>query len=874
MQPLKSYEIRQRFLDFFKKKNHQVIQGSSIVPQHDPSLLFINSGMAPLKKYFLGEATPPNKRLANVQPCIRTKDIDDVGDRHHLTMFEMLGSWSIGDYYKKEAVQFAYAFLVDELKFDPKRLLVTVYKGDKKLGLAEDEVSAKAWEDAGIAKERILFLGADNFWGPAGETGPCGPCTEVFFDFGPDFGDEYKPGQDFDTTSRYIEIWNAGVFMELNKLADGSFEPLAIKSVDTGSGLERMCMAMNNTQTVYETDLFEPLMQTAQKIFAKKPLSLASKRMLSDHMRAATLMLAEGVVPSNEGRGYIPRRLLRRAISICVAEKVKSESLVQLVDVTVKLLGEVYPVLTKKHAHIQQNVLKEIKDFEPTIAQGLKLLNEKLQNSVETNSLSGDDIFTAVATHGVPIEVVKKFASDNNLNADINGFEKKFTEHQEISRSGGKNKSTGKDSPALKKIATFLQQNPVGETSFNGYGSLNATSSIVALFSHRGAISTEAGTGEKVFFVTDSTCFYGEGGGQVGDKGTASTKDSELTISDTIKLGDTFIHIAAILSGTIKTKDQIELRVNSDKRLRTRRNHSATHLLHSALRETLGDHVTQKGSHVDDKRLRFDFQHPQAVTTMQLAKVEQLVNQWIWDNSPTQATFKSYDDAIAAGALALFSEKYGDKVRVIEFGNNSTELCGGTHVEATGEIGSFVITSESSVARGVRRIEALTSENAYLYNVDKRHIVSSLEKNLNVKSDKVLERVEQIKNARNKNNEPKPDLASAATEKINLQKAGCDIVLCYMNTDPANMKVLAERHLQENKTAAVVVSTEAQRVRILVMSEKALSKAIPAQEILKKILAGIEGKGGGKPTFAQGGGIMPSSIKELKMLIMQVLNGY
>ena len=869
MKPLNSVEIRERFLKFFKDNDHKIIAGSSLIPRNDPTLLFINSGMAPLKKYFLGEETPPSKRLANVQPCIRTKDIDDVGDRHHLTLFEMLGSWSIGDYYKQGAVELAYDLLVKHLEFDPKKLYVTVYQGDPSIGLPADEESAKAWEKVGIAKDHIIRLGKDNFWGPAGDTGPCGPCTEVFYDFGEKFGPQWQPGQEFVTTSRYIEIWNAGVFMEFNKLSSAKFEPLPIKSVDTGSGLERMVMAMNNFQTVYETDLLKPFMQTGEKLLAGKNAKIESVRMLADHMRAASFIISEGVAPNNEGQGYIPRRLLRKCVAVMVSHSVKSELLVEYCKTLSKSLGDFYPVLTKNLNKTSEVILKEIREFEPVLQNGLKLVDEKLAK-LTTKTLSGSDAFEIVATHGVPLEVLKNHCALKQVKVDEQAYELEFEKHRKVSREGAAKSGvgSGSDGPHVSNKFGAIEaiEKKVGDlppTLFIGYDKLEVTEEIVKLYDKDGKEIEEANEHSNFYLVTLKSCFYPEGGGQVGDHGMGSNEDSHFDILDTFKVGKIIVHQCHMTAGILHTRDTVQMVVNAPTRLRTRKNHSATHLLNSALRRVLGTHVAQKGSLVDENRLRFDFQHPQALSPEEIVKIEELVNRWIWDNFKADVKEKSYQEAVSSGATTLAGEKYGDKVRTVSFGDSSFELCGGTHVDSTGEIGLFLVTSESSIARGIRRIEGVTGPAALQLVQERGRILKQAAETLATSSDKLLERIAKLKSSPIKVVEANPSsLVSQMQNQEEIKLPFGTALIGQLNVDSKDLKNTAEHLLQKHAFVALVAQDE-QTTRILTMASKDTGKKLSAANVIKPILATINGRGGGKENFAQGGGDTSKSAKQI-----------
>lgn len=862
MKPISSKEIRETFLKFFQDKDHLLISSSSIIPKNDPTLLYINSGMAPLKPYFLGTEKPPLPRLCNVQPCIRTIDISDVGDRHHLTQFEMLGSWSIGNYYKEKAVELAYDLLINYLKFPLNRLIVTVYNGNKEKGLEGDSESAVAWKKAGFPEDQIFSLGDDNFWGPAGETGPCGPCTEVFFDCGEEYGPAHIPGEEFDTTKRYIEIWNAGVFMQYNKKKSGEFEELPLKSVDTGSGLERMHMVMNSLDSVYDTDLLKPILDKARALFQSDSLTESDYRVLTDHMRAGTFMLSEGVLPSNEGQGYIPRRLIRKCVALAFKAGVDANKLVSLAVCTIHLLSEWYEHFSLNEKNTLKVLTREIEEFEPVVKVGLKLLDEQIEGK-KGKPVDGKIAFEIVATHGVPLDIIKAHLQGQGLSIDQAAFDIEFKKHQDISRQGIKSASSKENSgPSLQenlaKVASTFDS-----TEFKGYKELEITTKIMGLFDSTGNEISETSSGE-FYFITDKTPFYGESGGQVGDKGYGVSGGAKIEILDTQKKKETYFHLGKIVSGKVILNNDIQLRVDESKRFLTRRNHSATHLLHSALRKVLGDHVAQKGSHVDHNRLRFDFQHFEPLAKHQISKIEKLVNGWIWENIETQTKLQDYQDAVASGAVALFGEKYSDTVRVVKFNEASTELCGGTHVKNTGEIGLFLIVSEQSIAKGIRRIEALTGAKAlemYQQNNDVLKEVTSL---LNTSIEKAIESVDQLKKsakAKAKVNEAFDIKMEKILELDNQEK----MIIASGNFDPKQIKSAGEKALDQNKAGMVVLFSNdgTENVRFLVLKSKKSNLKWKSNEIVKSLCGSTSGRGGGKELFAQGGGVLPGTLEDL-----------
>lgn len=841
MKKMNSREIREKFLDYFEKNDHLKISHASIIPHNDPTLLFINSGMAPLKNYFLGRETPPSPRLANFQPCIRTKDIDDVGDRHHLTIFEMMGSWSIGDYYKEKACKLAYDLLVHELGFPAERLYFSVYGGNDKIGIKPDHESVEAWKKCGVPADHIVMLGDDNFWGPAGDSGPCGPCTEVFFDCGDQYGPKYTPGGHFDDVSRYIEIWNAGVFMELNKNKDGTFEPLPLKSVDTGSGLERLAMVMNGCDSVYDTDLLNPLVQLSKDLI--KSDDVRTTRMLADHMRATVAILSEGVLPSNEGQGYIPRRLIRKCVAACISRGVENIDFTKHVDKTIEILGDYYPQMKAARDAVVYNLSQEVSEFVPTVKSGLAMINEELsKNSKSKDLFPGKFAFDLVTTHGLPLEVIKAELSAKNIKFDEAGYEACYEEHRKTSRVISRKGSTTEDQAKIEEA--FLSEE---NTDFTGYDSLNGSSVVVKVF-----------TGEDtVYFSTKETPFYGESGGQSGDIGTAKTANASLEILDTMKIKGTHVHVARVLSGAIKAGDKIELHVDVKNRKATMRNHSATHLLHSALHKVIGTLAIQKGSSVSADRLRFDFQNPSAVTKEQLEQIEALVNSWIMENENKTTDICGYEEAISKGAMALFGEKYDSKVRVISFGDESVELCGGTHVSATGDIGLFLITTETSVAKGIRRIEAVTGENAIALMQERMKYLREASDELKTRPEEVVQKIKDLRvEMKNQLKQAKENAGnkSQLSKEFKFEVSGVKILAGLVDGESFDLKPMGDDLINRGEYKLVCLfGADDKSIKAAVWSNDDINKKLKAGDALGTILKVINGKGGGKPQFAQGG---------------------
>ena len=849
MRKLTSNEIAETFLQFFAQRDHRIIEGASLMPRNDPTLLFINSGMAPLKDYFLGSAAPPLPRLCNVQPCLRTTDIDDVGDRHHLTYFEMLGSWSIGDYYKEKAIELAYELLVDVLQFDPQHLYATVFKGDSELGLPPDEISAGVWAKQGLATERIVALGTeDNFWGPAGKFGPCGPCTEVFYDCGAQFGPAYQHGGDFDTTKRYIEIWNAGVFIELNKTEHDGCQPLPLRSVDTGSGLERLAMIMNGHDDVYQTDTLRPIVA----VIAQQYPDVRQQRVISDHLRAATMIMAEGSAPSNSGAGYVLRRLLRKSIAIALAAGGDCAVFDTAIAQAITTMQERYPRLQQSADFIHSRCRREIADFEPVVQAGLRLLDRQLQKLKTTRSARGDSlplscstevpadfIFELVATHGLPLEIIHVYLERRGFSFNATDYEGEVAKHRQVSRAGQKERGVDTRLSLVQGVPT---------TEFLGYQQLQASSAVLALIAGEEKVSTVQGQAE-FFFIVAATPFYAEAGGQVGDRGKATTAQATLQVLDVQKKDDIYLHRARLTAGTLQVGEQLALQVDEARRGAIRCNHSVTHLVQSALRNTLGTHIAQKGSYVDEHKFRFDFQHDQAMTPAECHAVEAQVNDWIWQNLARTTAVLPYSEAIKNGALFMPGENYHEKVRTVSFGTASTELCGGTHVEATGEIGLMQIVSEASIAKGIRRLEGVTGRVALQAQQQTAALLQQACELLTVGRDGLLERITKLK--------AKPSQVvterKKTTDELSFKTARQQHLACIAQLDGAAETQALRTACTEKLTTnaiAVLLSLQADTYRIAVAATPQLS----ARAVLADFFKQVEGRGGGKDNFAQGGG--------------------
>lgn len=844
-----SSEVRELFLSFFEKNAHLRIPAAGLVPKNDPTLLYINSGMAPLKDYFTGAAKPPQKTLVNVQPCIRTRDIDDVGDRHHLTLFEMMGQWSIGDYFKEKACQLSVELLVEGYGFDLNKLFVTCYGGDKELGIPRDEESYKAWRDLGFPEERVIFLGKDNFWGPAGESGPCGPCTEVFYDTGDAYGPAYEPGQEFDSSSRYIEIWNAGVFMQYDKRANGTLDPLPFNSVDTGSGVERMTMILNGLDTVYETDLMKPTMDAVAERLGKAS-TVRDCRMITDHLRAGTFILSEGVRPGNEGRSYIPRRLLRKCIAVTTRAGLPDFAYDSLIHGIVDQMKDVYPHLNENRDVILDSFHAEKKEFERTLNRGLDKLESLCRGN--TPQISGQQAFDLFQSYGLPFDIIRDVVLEKGGRTDEAGFDVAFAKHQEVSRGLPKS-ADGEQSPWPKDDAPYRGlSDSAAESEFTGYESMVGEGEVCALLVGGQQVGI-AEAGAFVEVICSSTPFYAESGGQAGDVGHIKSDKGELVALDTQKVVGRFrVHRCRVEWGNIAVGAKVALRVDESTRRDSMNNHSATHIMHAVLRDVLGDHVKQAGSQVDADRLRFDFDHPKRCTPEQLAEIERRVNLHIRQNIERLTLETSYDDAVSKGALAFFGDTYGELVRMVKFGEVSTELCGGTHVARTGDIGLFRIVSEGSVASGVRRIVAVSGRGAMEYTMEQGQMLSSIAAKLKTKISDIPERLDALtaKKSKPKKAAPTADVAGQAQTSA----SGTKYVVARLDGNAAEIREEALRLADKIGGVAALVGEDEGKARMVVAVAKQLTEDLNANKLLAQVAPLVDGRGGGKPHLAQGGG--------------------
>ena len=862
-------EIRQAFLDFFHSKGHQVVASSSLVPHNDPTLLFTNAGMNQFKDVFLGLDKRNYSRATTSQRCVRAggkhNDLENVGytARHH-TFFEMLGNFSFGDYFKHDAIQFAWELLTSEKWFAlPKeRLWVTVYESD-------DE-AYEIWEkEVGIPRERIIRIGdnkgapyaSDNFW-QMGDTGPCGPCTEIFYDHGDHIwgGPPGSPEEDGD---RYIEIWNI-VFMQFNRQADGTMEPLPKPSVDTGMGLERIAAVLQHVNSNYDIDLFRTLIQAVAKVTGATDLSNKSLRVIADHIRSCAFLIADGVMPSNENRGYVLRRIIRRAVRHGNMLGAKETFFYKLVGPLIDVMGSAGEDLKRQQAQVEQVLKTEEEQFARTLERGLALLDEELAK-LSGDTLDGETAFRLYDTYGFPVDLTADVCRERNIKVDEAGFEAAMEEQRRRAREAS---GFGADYNAMIRVDSASE--------FKGYDHLELNGKVTALFVDGKAVDA-INAGQEAVVVLDQTPFYAESGGQVGDKGELKGANFSFAVEDTQKYGQAIGHIGKLAAGSLKVGDAVQADVDEARRARIRLTHSATHLMHAALRQVLGTHVSQKGSLVNDKVLRFDFSHNEAMKPEEIRAVEDLVNTQIRRNLPIETNIMDLEAAKAKGAMALFGEKYDERVRVLSMGDFSTELCGGTHASRTGDIGLFRIISESGTAAGVRRIEAVTGEGAIAtVHADSArlsevaHLLKGDGNNLADKVRSVLERTRQLEKELQQLKEQ-----AAAQESANLSSKAIDVngvkllVSELSGVEPKMLRTMVDDLKNQLGSTIIVLATVAEgKVSLIAGVSKDVTDRVKAGELIGMVAQQVGGKGGGRPDMAQAGGTdaaaLPAALASVK----------
>ncbi len=862
---MKTAELRQAFLDYFKQQGHTIVPSSSLVPADDPTLLFTNAGMNQFKDVFLGREERDYTRATTSQKCVRAggkhNDLENVGytARHH-TFFEMLGNFSFGDYFKREAINFAWTFLTgdDWLKLPKEKLWVTIY--------ASDDEAFDIWnQEIGVPADRIVRIGdnkgapyaSDNFW-QMGDTGPCGPCTEIFFDHGPDVAGG-PPGSPEEDGDRYIEIWNV-VFMQYNRQADGEMLPLPKPSVDTGMGLERITAVLQGVHSNYEIDLMQDLLNAASDILGGVDTTEASLRVVADHIRSCAFLIADGVMPSNEGRGFVLRRIIRRAARHGNKLGATKAFFYKLTGALVELMGDAYPQLVSSRKQIEKVLLQEEEQFAKTLDKGLRLLEQDIAE-LKGTEIPGETIFTLYDTYGFPVDLTNDIARERGLTLDYEGYEKAMERQRERARAASK---FGIDYNAAGLTIE-------GSTEFTGYEHIDGHETIRTVIVDGNEKNAQAG--DEAVVVLERTPFYAESGGQVGDTGLLTWSGGRFKVTDTQKEGNNHLHIGTVIEGELFPGLEVDARIDHARRERTKKNHSATHLMHAALRNVLGEHVSQKGSLVDPDKLRFDFSHFEPVTPEQLREIEHQVNQQILDNTPVQTELTDMEQAQARGAIALFGEKYGDTVRVLSMGSDeySVELCGGTHVARTGDIGLFRITSESGISSGVRRIEAVTGFGALEWVEDTEQTLREAAKLVKGSRESLVEKVQQTLD-RNRQlekdiNALQAKLASSAGTDLAgsaVEVGGLKVVASEMQG--ADRKALMETADQlKNKLGegvVVLASVEDGKVTLVAGVTKSATGRIKAGDLMKHLAAQVDGKGGGRPDMAQGGGNDPSRLAE------------
>ena len=832
-------ELRAKFLEYFSNSNHEVVESSPLIPANDETLLFTNAGMVQFKDVFLGSDKRPYKRATTTQRCIRAggkhNDLENVGYtlRHH-TFFEMLGNFSFGDYFKEEAIQLAWNFLTDELNLDKEKLWISVFR--------EDDEAAEIWlSKIGIDPERIVRLDEeDNFWS-MGDTGPCGPCSEIYYDHGEQY-EGTPPGSPGDDGDRFVEIWNL-VFMQFNRDAAGELTPLPKPSVDTGMGLERVAAVMQGVNSNYETDLFLNLIQASED--AIQSSGAPSHKVIADHIRSVSFLIADGIIPSNEGRGYVLRRIMRRAIRHGYKLGAKEPFMHTLVEPLVKEMNSAFPMLSSNQPHIEETIHNEENKFLETLDKGIEILEKEI-SGMSSKVIPGEIVFKLHDTFGFPFDLTADIAREQELELDETGFNKCMEEQVKNSKSASKFKGNQLDLSAID------------ETQFLGYDQLNAEGKVLGLWNDDLQVDS-ATPGKDYILALDQSPFYAESGGQVGDQGEFSGSNGSGQVTDCIKQGKIFLHKINLEQGSIKLNDTLKLSVAPSMRSDAASNHSATHLMHAALKHVLGNHVEQKGSLVDSSKLRFDFSHPKAVTKDELKQIELLVNQQTLSNAEVKTELMQLDDAIASGAEAMFGEKYDDEVRVLSMGDGfSVELCGGTHVARTGDIGMFAILSESSVSSGVRRIEAVTGFKAVELMLDIRSELQEVQGILNVGAPQVSSKVEDLikENKSLKKGNKTKDQSSVEIKEAIHKINNFDLVLIEADTQNIqDLRQLVDSSKKDQSERCVLILSHHESKLLMVCGvTDDIQAYLSANDVIQAIAKATNGKGGGRKDFAQGAG--------------------
>ena len=862
---MKTNEIRQAFIKFFESEGHQSVKSSPLIPANDPTLLFTNAGMVQFKDIFLGKEDQGFTKAVSAQRCLRAggkhNDLENVGytSRHH-TFFEMLGNFSFGDYFKEDAIQLAWDFITNELKLEKDRLWVTIFE--------DDDEAASIWlEKIGVPADRLVRLGEkSNFWS-MGDTGPCGPCSEIFYDHG-DHIDGGPPGSDDEDGDRFVEIWNL-VFMQFDRQANGELVNLPKPSVDTGMGLERIAAVMQGVSSNYDIDLFQKIIAAIKNQSEKGEES--HYRVIADHIRSSSFLIMDGVTPDNEGRGYVLRRIIRRALRHGHDLGIESPFFFKLVDVLAGEMGQTYPELLNKKDYIERIILMEEERFAATLSQGMSLLQKEFDRSND-EMISGEFAFKLYDTYGFPLDMTVDIARSVSRAVDLEGFEKAMERQRELARRASKFQSD--DSFSLNHDL---------KSEFHGYEVLETDSKIIGIFGEDGSDILRQGEFGQV--ILDKTPFYAESGGQVGDQGSFSSDASVFEVIDTQFSGNAYSHFGTVSNGQISVGDKITASVNPVRRKSITLNHTGTHMLHRALMMVLGEHVQQRGSLVDDEKIRFDFSHHQSLTASEIREIETIVNEKIDENIDVQTSIMKHDEAIESGAMALFGEKYGDDVRVLDVGDFSKELCGGTHVENTNEIGIFKVVSESSISSGTRRIEAITGDKALKWAKETEHLVESLTDLLQTRREDVTTKVESLldsnKKLQSEIKQLKSKIASGqsvadidSSEKIN----GINYLYKELENDiePSVMRGAIDQFKSKLKSGVIILSSVNQKgkVTFTIGVTDDLTSMIEAKSIAETISSALDGNGGGKGNFAQAGGSdskkIPAALDSIRELLSQV----
>ena len=851
---MKSAEIRQKFLDYFAARDHEIVSSSSLVPTNDPTLLFTNAGMVQFKDVFLGDEKRERVRATSSQRCVRAggkhNDLENVGytARHH-TFFEMLGNFSFGDYFKREAIQFAWEFLTEELGLPADRLWVTVYQ--------DDDEAADIWlNEMKVDSERFSRLGEkDNFWA-MGDTGPCGPCSEIFYDHGPDVAGG-PPGSPDEDGDRYIEIWNL-VFMQFERKADGSMTPLPKPSVDTGAGLERVAAVLQHVHSNYEIDLFAELISDIAQITGTADLQNNSLRVIADHIRSCAFLVVDGVTPSNEGRGYVLRRIIRRAVRHGYRLGVKEVFFYKIVASLARVMGEAYPELLERQAYVEKTLNEEEQQFARTLENGMTIL-EKAIGELSGSVIAGETVFKLYDTYGFPVDLTADIAREHNLTLDMPGFEAAMEIQRDQARAAS-------NFSAVEK----LDLDGLEKTVFSGYASLQSEAQIVGIFSPANEKLDIVPANSEVLIVLDTTPFYAESGGQIGDAGLLESDEARFEVSDTQKQSDIFIHKGRLTSGKLKIGDSVRALVAGNDRAAITLNHSATHLMNAALRSVLGDHVLQKGSLVEADRLRFDFSHGAPVSAEEIRRIEEQVNVEILANSEVSKEVMPIEAARSKGALALFGEKYGEEVRVVSMGGDySVEFCGGCHVDRTGDIGLFKIVSESGISAGVRRIEAVTGHGALALIEREQDVLREASSLLKTGTDNLLDKLSgllsQNKALEKQLAQLKAQMAASAGDDLGsraVELAGIKVLVANLEGfNPKSLRDTVDQLKNKLGDSVIVLACAAEgKVNLVAGVSKALTDRIKAGELVNMVAEQVGGKGGGRPDMAMAGGSQPENL--------------